>query len=765
MRNLFSKLFPRGQDALPWAVSVLAALLLLAIWLEAGLRMREQEVQAMHSARSEASNIATTIAANLDEILARTAIYARVAQDLLDGHGGDAGQLGAAIASDGAILNAAVFTHDGRLTYSSSQRGQEPELRQLALEALRKPSTPGELFIGSHAASEARMSWRIPVAIALHSGSGVFAAFMDLGYFLQVYRGLDLGSGGRLEILDLEGNGLVQLRNGMLAGGELQSRGAPAASESDCALPELACAGTLLTLDRLPLKIAVLRERAAVVAALEHSRRVQILRGILGSVLILGAALAIIAVLSRKQRLYGQLEHAQLQKQVLIEQLQQERNRAFQLASLDYLTGIPNRMEFVARAERELARARRSRNLVAMYFLDLDRFKPVNDTLGHNVGDKLLKAVAERLCSAVREYDLVGRFGGDEFVVLVSELQDEAQVATIADKLLEAICTPFCGIEGHDIEIGTSVGVALAPRDGRDIQSLLAAADCAMYAAKSAGRGHFRFYDPALNNSTARDYELVARLKRAIADGELQLHYQSRVRLADFSVAGLEALVRWQHPEHGLIYPGEFIPLAEAHDLIVPLGEWVIWQACRQLRAWLDEGVPAVPVAINISARQLNGTGLADCVRQALAGHQLSPQMLEIEVTESCFFDPDGPGLRELRQLEQLGMKISLDDYGTGFSSLNQLKRLPVNTIKIDRSFIKDIRNDANDMLIVGSTIILAHNLGLSVVAEGVETSEQLVHLKTAGCDEVQGFYFHRPAQAQEVPAILARSPLMRVVA
>lgn len=509
----------------------------------------------------------------------------------------------------------------------------------------------------------------------------------------------------------------------------------------------------------------LLPQAADMVANIAAGRRVQVLRAIFGSVLIVGAALAMIAVLARKQRLYRELQEAQSQMKELISQLQQERNRAVQLASLDYLTGIPNRMEFLARAECELARARRSRKLVALYFLDLDRFKPVNDTLGHKVGDQLLKAVAERLRGAVREYDLVGRFGGDEFVVLVSELQDEAQVAAIAGKLLEALCSPFRGIDGHDIEIGASIGVALAPPDGRDIQTLLGAADCAMYAAKGAGRGHFRFYDPALNNSTARDYELVARLKRAIGDGELELHYQSRVRLADFSVAGLEALVRWQHPEHGLIYPAEFVPLAEAHDLIVPLGDWVIQQACRQLRLWLDQGVPAVPVAINISARQLNGIGLADTVRRALQDSQLPARMLEIEVTESCFFDPDGPGLRELRQLEQMGMKISLDDYGTGFSSLNQLKRLPVNAIKIDRSFIKDIRNDANDMLIVSSTIILAHNLGLSVVAEGVETSEQLVHLKTAGCDEVQGFYFHRPAPASEVPIILARSPLMRAVA
>ncbi|WP_241673064.1 putative bifunctional diguanylate cyclase/phosphodiesterase [Lacisediminimonas profundi] len=511
------------------------------------------------------------------------------------------------------------------------------------------------------------------------------------------------------------------------------------------------------------LAITVLRDREAISAGLHASHQTQYLRAGIASLLIILAAASIIHVFGRKQRLYVQLEHAQRQKQDLIEQLREERNRAFQLASHDYLTGIPNRMEFLALGHKELARARRSRKLCALFFLDLDKFKPVNDTLGHAVGDELLKAVAVRLRGLVREYDLLGRFGGDEFVLLVAELPSEDHMSALARKLIDAICTPFLDIEGHDIEISASIGIALAPRDGNDMATLLARADSAMYLAKGSGRGNFRFCDPALNETTARRYELVSRFRRAISENEFCLHYQARVRLSDFSIAGLEALVRWRHPEHGLIYPSEFIPLAETNDLIGLLGEWVIDAACRQLRLWQDAGLPVVPVAVNISARQLNDGSLSRRVMEALEAHDIAPCLLELEVTESCFMENAHSATEQLLNLQQIGIKISLDDYGTGFSSLNQLKRLPVGAIKIDRSFVQDIRNDTSDMMIVSSTIILAHNLGLRVVAEGVESSEQLVHLKTAGCDEVQGFYFHRPGAPESIPALLLRAPLIPV--
>ncbi len=289
------------------------------------------------------------------------------------------------------------------------------------------------------------------------------------------------------------------------------------------------------------------------------------------------------------------------------------------------------------------------------------------------------------------------------------------------------------------------------------MEALLTHADFAMYSAKSAGAGTYRFFDTSLNASSAREAELLSRFKRAIRDDEFCLHYQPRVELQEFSVVGLEALIRWQHPEHGLIYPNDFIALAENNDLIVPLGSWVVEAACRQLAAWREQGLPVVPVAINVSPRQLKDGALVETVMTTLAKYQISPDLLEIEVTESCFIEDFDTAIQVLEQLKKNGIRIALDDYGTGFSGLKNLKSLPIYAIKIDRSFIRDIRNDNSDAVIVASTISLAHNLGLQVVAEGVESKEQLVHLKTAGCDQVQGFYFQRPVAASEIGVLPQR--------
>jgi diguanylate cyclase (GGDEF)-like protein len=390
-----------------------------------------------------------------------------------------------------------------------------------------------------------------------------------------------------------------------------------------------------------------------------------------------------------------------------------------------------------------------------LFFLDLDKFKLINDTLGHAVGDALLQEVARRLRAAVREYDLVARLGGDEFVVLVSEIRSEEVVAEIADKLVETLRAPYPDLLGCDVETAPSIGIALYPRDGQSITTLMTNADSAMYTAKSAGSGLYRFYDASLNAIAVRGLELLGRFRQALKENEFCLHYQPKVALQDYRVVGMEALIRWQHPEHGLIFPGEFIGLAETHDLVQPLGHWIIEAVCRQLAQWRADGLPLVPVAINVSAKQLNDERLIATVRESLQRHQLSAHWLEIEVTESCFIADLEQARQTLEKLRDEGLRIYLDDYGTGYSSLSHIKALPVYALKIDRSFVRDIRNDNSDGMIVASTVTLARNLGLKVVAEGVETREQLMHLKLMGCDEVQGFYLQRPvAAAQLVPLL-----------
>jgi diguanylate cyclase len=519
----------------------------------------------------------------------------------------------------------------------------------------------------------------------------------------------------------------------------------------------MAGVGVFRKLDAFPFTVVVSRDRDAVFQGIERSRQNYLAQAGAFSAAVLLAALGLTVMMQRQHRLFDVLAKSEQDKHGLIQELEQEKVKAYELASHDFLTGIPNRMLFHEMARAEFARAKRSRKLYALFFMDLDKFKAINDTLGHAVGDRLLQAVAGRLRANLRDYDLLARLGGDEFVMLISEVESEEFVADIAAKLVASVSQQFVDIDGHDVSVSPSIGIALYPRDGQTVEMLLKHADAAMYGAKSGGRGAYRFFDASLNESTARQLELLARFRTALRDNEFCLHYQPRVMLGNFELAGLEALVRWQHPEHGLIYPNEFVGLAEQYGLIAPLGEWVINEACRQLAAWRERGLPLSVVAVNVSARQLQDETLVQSVGDALARHGLPPELLEIEVTESCFIEDTEVARRVLEALRARGLKIAIDDYGTGFSGLSSLKSLPIYAIKIDRSFVRDIRNDASDAMIVASTITLAHNLGLTVVAEGVESREQIVHLKTAGCDQVQGFYFQRPVCATEIEPVLQR--------
>lgn len=435
-------------------------------------------------------------------------------------------------------------------------------------------------------------------------------------------------------------------------------------------------------------------------------------------------------------------------------QLQADKEAVYELASHDALTKLPNRRLFTELASSHLSRARRNHGPQVLLFLDLDRFKLINDSLGHHIGDLLLQAVGSRLTESLRESDIAARLGGDEFVVLLTELDSIEDAAKVARKLIDAIARPYL-IDNQEIETRPSIGIAVHPRDGLQLELLMQHADAAMYEAKRAGRGCFRFYDPSLNARSALHLELSARFRRAILSDEFVLHYQPRISLSGYRVTSLEALIRWQHPERGLVFPGEFIDYAEQEGLVIELGNWVVREACRQIAEWLAAGVEVVPVAINISPKQLRDQGFVDVIRETVTHYGFPASLLELEITERCVVEDFERPRQALETLSALGMKIALDDYGTGFSSLSYLKRLPIDIIKIDRSFISDIRQQGNDAAIVASTIALGHNLGLTVIAEGVETREQLMHLRIAGCDEVQGYYFHKPAAAASMVELL----------
>jgi diguanylate cyclase (GGDEF)-like protein/PAS domain S-box-containing protein len=431
------------------------------------------------------------------------------------------------------------------------------------------------------------------------------------------------------------------------------------------------------------------------------------------------------------------------------------------LAHYDGLTGLPNRALFFDRLKQTLAQAGRRGVLAAVMFVDLDRFKVVNDTLGHAVGDELLRHVAQRLAGCVRVGDTVCRFSGDEFVLIINDLGASEDARLIAQKVLFAFADPF-RVSGHEIFVSTSIGISMYPTDCEDEETLLKDADTAMYRAKESGRNNFQFYTREMNARAMYRLKLENSLRHALERGEFRLHYQPKACLHTGRVTGVEALLRWQRPEHGLVPPADFVPLLEDTGLIVPVGEWVIAEACRQIAAWRASGREPVSIAINISARQFAARNLGEIVTRVLDQHGADPRYIELELTESLLMVNTEEAVRTLEYLKSLGLRLSIDDFGTGYSSLSYLKRFPIDALKIDRSFIDEITTDVGDATITRAVIGMAHNLGLKVVAEGVETQEQISFLSANGCDEAQGYYLARPRPAGEISEWLRAEWLAR---
>jgi len=438
---------------------------------------------------------------------------------------------------------------------------------------------------------------------------------------------------------------------------------------------------------------------------------------------------------------------------VAIERKSAEQRLAY-LAQFDALTGLPNRHLFHDRLLQTIAHARRSGHPMAVLFIDLDRFKLVNDTQGHSAGDKLLKEAAARLSECVRGVDTVGRFGGDEFGAIVSDLSKPGDAGLVAQKVLDSISRPFM-LDARDTYVSASIGITLFPADGDNPEALVMNADTAMYRAKEQGRNTYQYFTREMNERALARVQMEAAMRRAIEGREFLLHYQPRVDLKNRLICGFEALLRWRHPEKGLVLPGEFVSILEDTGLIVPVGEWVLREVCEQVQAWQREGLAVKPVTANLSARQFQEKNFEATVRRVLRETRVDPSLIQFELTESLLMsDPEGAA-RTLRGLKDSGLKISVDDFGTGYSSLAYLKRFPIDALKIDRSFVRDITTDPEDATITLAIIGLAHNLKLRVVAEGVETREQLELLTADGCDEMQGYLFSVPETAQECAKML----------
>ncbi|OAI09705.1 diguanylate cyclase [Methylomonas lenta] len=431
-----------------------------------------------------------------------------------------------------------------------------------------------------------------------------------------------------------------------------------------------------------------------------------------------------------------------------ISQIKQSEARLEHMAHYDPLTDLPNRLLVQSRLLHAIERAQRHRHKVAVLYLDLDHFKTVNDSLGHPCGDELLSLLASRLISRLREEDTLARLGGDEFLLVLEQIEQAEVAATVAQTMIELLKPSFRLSNGHEIYLGISIGISLFPDDANDVTELIQHADMAMYLAKQEGRNTFRFHTQALSSAASERLSLDTRLRRALIDSEFILHYQLLINVNTGQFAGVEALVRWQPPGEDMVPPGKFIPIAEETGLIVPLGEWVLRTACKQGRAWLDAGLPAMIVAVNLSGRQFQSADVVALVRQVLANTGFPAQYLELELTEGMLMDNAKHSIATLNALKDLGVRLSIDDFGTGYSSLAYLKQFPIDKLKIDQSFIRGLVDDDNDREITATIIAMSHILKLDVLAEGVETEQQLDFVRQHGCDYYQGYLSHRPEPA-----------------
>jgi diguanylate cyclase (GGDEF)-like protein len=438
----------------------------------------------------------------------------------------------------------------------------------------------------------------------------------------------------------------------------------------------------------------------------------------------------------------------------ILQQRRRADDRLQHIAFHDDLTSLPNRSLLIQRLDQALSRHRRAGSHLAILFMDLDRFKVINDSLGHEVGDVLLRQVADRLKTQSREGDTVARIGGDEFVVLIENPENLKDISACARRLAEQLSAPYM-LGNKECHVTLSIGISVFPSDGSDSQALLKAADVAMYRAKQMGRSNYQHYLPTMNVHTIERLELESDLSHALERGELLLHYQPKVEITTGLITGTEALLRWKHPIRGLVPPTDFIPLAEETGLIVPIGEWVLATACAQNKLWQDQGMPKLGIAVNLSARQFSDSLLAAKLTRIIHASGIDPSSLELEITESVVMSQAESAVTVLEQLKSIGVQIAIDDFGTGYSSLGYLKRFPIDTIKVARSFISDIPADAGDMKIARAIIAMAHALRIEVVAEGVETAEQLKFLCVQHCDAAQGYFLSRPLPADEVAEVL----------
>ncbi len=591
-------------------------------------------------------------------------------------------------------------------------------------------------------------AWKLTFSRRINTSTGAFAGIaftsVEASYFVSGYEQAQLGQMGVLGILGTDGVFRVRRSGEQIASGERVNYSQLVPDNEE--LEELEVKLQHNSWDqvkRYTVASQLYEFPLAVILGLSEKEQMQETTQLKGVYLLRASAASVVLIVIAIILLRLSLQLKQSRREAMEEHIAHAK-KVEHLAYHDALTGLPNRSFFSQLLNYGIAEAKRYERRLALLFLDLDRFKIINDTLGHDAGDELLKEVARRLTEALRETDTVARLGGDEFVVLLPEMNDEKQLSAVAKKILNTVGKPF-HLGGQDLRVTVSIGISVFPLDGEDEQTLVKNADIAMYHAKEGGKNNFCFYSDELNADSLERLALESSLRIAVDRGEFILHYQEKHDLRSGEITGAEALLRWQHPTLGLIQPMQFLPLAEETGLIIPIGKWVIEAACKQINQWLEQGLPPRCISVNLTERQFTDAHLLDDIASILHSTAINPAQLELEITESLLLSNFDKALETLAKIKALGVRIAIDNFGTSYTSLSTLDKFHFDTLKIDGSVIRDIANEPSDKQLTEAIISVGRTMAMTIVAEGVETQEQADFLLASSCDQVQGFYYDKP--------------------
>lgn len=752
-----------SSDFLRLPLAALCIATLIFLW---GLYFHQKtnsRDDALNAKAAEHLNLASIVAESLRQLVDRAQAVGTVTQGEGPSISPDQRRMARMLAADPVFKRLSLYRPDGQLL--SSSHAEEPQelpadwlsqLREHTKQYGFKPFLPPLLPALQGAPSP---HWRLPFLLPLADSyqqnlDSILLVQLDIGYLTVLFQHVDLGASGLMHLLDRNGKERLRIsRNGVeiagvpLAPSIMNSQGL--SGRMTRYAPGAVYQSLYRQVPQRGFSVMISQQYEEILATHVATYRRQLWLNVSMTLLVLGTLFWTLRVLRKRQEAFASLEAAQLVNQQLIVQLEDEHRRSSHAAATDHLSGLHNRRQFLEIVATALERQGTKRRLTTMLFIDMDRFKSINDSLGHSVGDQLLQAIAGRISRLLEPGDEAARFGGDEFVVLLAGDRSEEQIDGWVRSLVEKLSAVY-SLNEHEVTTSPSVGVSICPRDGQDVDTLVRFADAAMYSAKQAGRGQYRFYDPSLNVADVQEFILEQAFAGALSERQFVLHFQPQIRLNSTQVVGYEALVRWQHPDFALLYPDRFIPLAERCGFIIALGWEVLRLALEELESWYSQGISA-QMSVNVSVLQLRQADFSDRLLRELQGHAFEPHQLELEITETTVLDDDGVAIEHLRRLRSAGLGIALDDFGQGYAGFAHLQSLPLSKLKIDRALIAPLSNSHDDSPIVSSTIILAKRLGLEVVAEGVETRAQVVYLRLAGCDIAQGYHFSRPLSAGQL--------------